>query len=141
MSARKINQLLERDNCTLEELLAEEDFCVQQCKQSNPKLLEFMCQKENLTQLIKFATLPPEDESHTIGHKYPFIAMEILTSCKQIASAICEGGYPQKSEPEDDEDEDPEHRLVRDLTKVRLGASPLIILIVAGFGGEEGDSD
>lgn len=116
MSARKINQLLERDGgCSLEELLAEDDFCVQQCKQSNPKLMIFMCQKQNLEQLIKYATLTPTDDSHTVAHKYPFVAMEILCSCKQIAQAMCEGGWPEKPEEQDDDDDDSENKMVRDI--------------------------
>jgi len=123
MSARKINQLLEQEGgCTLEQLLAEDDFCVQQCKQSHPKLMDFICQKANLQQLVKFATLRPEDETHEVAHKYPFVAMEILCSSKQVAQALCEGGWNSKADDATEEDDDSmnsENKLVRDILASR----------------------
>jgi hypothetical protein len=123
MSARKINQLLEQEGgCTLEQLLAEDDFCVQQCKQSHPKLMDFICQKANLQQLVKYATLMPEDESHEVAHKYPFVAMEILCSSKQVSQALCEGGWNSKADNETEEDDDSmtsENKMVRDILASR----------------------
>ena len=119
MSARKINQLLEQvGGCTLEQLLAEDESVVQQCKQSNPKLLDYMLQKPNLTKLVEYATMVPESDYHEIAHKFPFAAMEILTSCKQMAQAVCDGGWPSKPDADQDESEeynDSENKMVRDI--------------------------
>lgn len=78
-----------------------------------------MLAKPNLTKLIEYATLVPTDESHDTAHKFPFAAMEILTSCKQMAQAICEGGWPSKPDA-DNEDNDEyadgsENKMVRDI--------------------------
>jgi len=52
-SQRRINQLLTRDEeCTLAELMQEDDGLVVQCRSQNQKLLDFMTRKENLNKLI-----------------------------------------------------------------------------------------
>ena len=49
MSARKINSLLEQEGgCSLETLLQEDESCIQQAKQGNPKLIEFLAQKPQI---------------------------------------------------------------------------------------------
>jgi hypothetical protein len=53
----------------LEELLAEEET-ISECKSMNSKLLEFLCEKENLSRLIVYATRLPEDpDNKDIAHK------------------------------------------------------------------------
>jgi hypothetical protein len=77
-----------------------------------------MLQKPNLTKLIEYATMVPTSDDHDVAHKYPFAAMEILTSCKQMAQAICEGGWPSKPDAENEESEeyaDSENKMVRDI--------------------------
>ena len=116
MSARKINNLLDQEGgCTLEQLLAEDESCIQQAKQANAKLIEFLTQKPNLRQLIEYATLQPKDDSHETAHKFPFVAQEILCSCKNIATAILAGGYDEQTQEPEDEDEGAEHPFVRDM--------------------------
>lgn len=57
-------------SCNLEDLLKEDEHVVNQCRASNPKLIEFMCQKETLAKLIEYATSRPEDiEDHNRCHK------------------------------------------------------------------------
>ena len=87
LAQRKINQLLTQDGgCTLDELLAEEEHCVNQCRAANPKLIEFMCQRSTLQKLIHYATQVPEDpDNHELAHRYPFVAADILTSSKTLA--------------------------------------------------------
>lgn len=51
MNQKKIHQMLNKEDCKLEDLLAEEDT-ISECKSQNPKLLEFICRKENLSKLI-----------------------------------------------------------------------------------------
>lgn len=112
--------MLEQDGgCSLEELLLEDEHTINQCKSSNPKLSDFLCQKATLQKLITYATLPPQDtESHDIGHKFPFVAAEILTSSKTITQALIEGGWATADGDESDkksESEDSENKLVRDI--------------------------
>ena len=91
--------------CTLEELLAEDEHCLNQCKAANPKLIEFMCQRSTLQKLVEYATLHPTDENnHDVAHKYPFVAADILTQSKQIATALIEGGWAIKVEEEEHEE-------------------------------------
>jgi hypothetical protein len=118
MSARKINNLLDQEGgCTLEQLLTEDEFVIQQAKQANTKLIDFLTQKNNLRQLIEYSTLKPSDESHEVAHKFPFVAQEILCSCKSIATAIIAGGYDEQTQEPEDEDESAEHPFVRELTE------------------------
>lgn len=95
--------MLEKDGgCTLEELLDEDENCLNQCKAANQKLTEFMCQRSTLQKLVAFATMMPSDvESHAIAHQYPFAAADILCSSKTISQALIEGGWQVK--PDDDD--------------------------------------
>lgn len=71
LGQKKINNILNSEDPSnrLENLLAEEET-IQECKQQNQKLIEFLSKKENLTRLIKFATRMPEDpENKTIAFK------------------------------------------------------------------------
>jgi hypothetical protein len=54
--------------CTVEDLLVEEDT-ISECKQQNPKLLAFLSDKDNLKQLIYYATRDPEDPGN---HNHSF---------------------------------------------------------------------
>ena len=84
----------------------EDEHVVNQCRASNPKLIEFICQRETLEKLIEYATVRPSDEDdHNRCHKYPFVAADVLTSCKAIAQAVTEGGWAPKK-PEDSDEED-----------------------------------
>lgn len=108
--------MLEQEGgCTLEELLAEDEFTLQQCKASNPKLTEFLCQRTNLEELIRYATLTPKDESHDVAHKYPFVAADILCASKTIVQAMTEGGWSTNNPEEDDDSDLNENNMVRDI--------------------------
>ena len=49
VAARKINQLLsQEEQCSIEELLLEEEGCVNMCRAATPKLIEFVCDKDVL---------------------------------------------------------------------------------------------
>jgi len=59
LGKNKINQILTKEGeAKIEDLLSEEET-VQECKQRNAKLLEFLCKKENLQKLIHYATRDP----------------------------------------------------------------------------------
>lgn len=47
--------------------------------------------------------MPENPDNHTESHKYPFMAIDILTSSIRIAKAITEGGYTMDP-PEENED-------------------------------------
>lgn len=47
--------------------------------------------------------MPENPDNHTESHKYPFMAIDILTSSIRIAKAITEGGYTVDP-PEENED-------------------------------------
>lgn len=75
LGQKKINNILNQDESApgwqtrLESLLAEEET-IQECKSQNARLLEFLCRKENLVRLIKYATRVPEDpENKTSAFK------------------------------------------------------------------------
>ena len=97
--------LTQEGGCTLEDLLEEDEHCLNQCKAANTKLIEFMCQRQTLQKLLQYATLHPTDENnHDVAHKFPFVASDILTSNKQISQALTEGGWAIKTEEEEHEE-------------------------------------
>lgn len=65
-----VESLLDRQDCTLEELLDEEDV-LQETKAHNAKLIEFLKKTENLTKIIEFLTIEvkidPEQLNRTIA--------------------------------------------------------------------------
>jgi len=86
--------------------LQQDEHVINQCKASNPKLIEFICQRSTLEKLIEFATMRPNDEDdHNRCHKYPFVAADVLASCKQITQALAEGGWVTKKPKEDSDTE------------------------------------
>ena len=60
MAQRKVQQILNQENgCTIEELLRLEDNCVNVCRSANPKMIEFVCERQTLQKLIHYAVLAP----------------------------------------------------------------------------------
>ncbi|KAL9536686.1 hypothetical protein MBANPS3_012451 [Mucor bainieri] len=67
-----IDGLLEQPDTTLEQVLTDQDI-IQEAKSQNPKLIEFLAKKDNLSELIDlFYTLDSEKQ------RLPLIACEIL---------------------------------------------------------------
>ena len=61
---RKINQILVSDNneTKVDDLLREEDLTVNAFKMNTiPKLTAFMCERENILQLIQYSVKYPAD--------------------------------------------------------------------------------
>ena len=71
VSARKINQILsQEESCTIEDLLLEEEGCVNMCRAATPKLIEFVCEKETLQKLIAYSCAAPKNpNNHDQTHK------------------------------------------------------------------------
>jgi len=53
--------------------LAKDDT-LSECKSQNAKLLDYLCKKDNLSALIKYATqLPQNPDNHDEAHRYSII--------------------------------------------------------------------
>ncbi|KAL0962854.1 hypothetical protein UPYG_G00346370 [Umbra pygmaea] len=75
-----IDQLLDREDVTLQELM-EEDDVLQECKAQNRRLLLFLSQDHCMTELVNLITTePPADLEEKSRFKFPNIACELLTS-------------------------------------------------------------
>ena len=77
--------------------------------QGNFKLIEFLCQKENLEELVRYSVAVPQDpENKDESYKYPLIAHELLCHSSMLAEALVEGGWHPEEPEEDEEEEDDE---------------------------------
>ncbi|XP_077566271.1 serine/threonine-protein phosphatase 6 regulatory subunit 2a isoform X2 [Stigmatopora nigra] len=75
-----IDQLLDREDVTLRELM-EEDDVLQECKAQNRRLLLFLSQDHCMEELVGLITTePPADLEERSRFKLPNIACELLTS-------------------------------------------------------------
>ncbi|KAG0492483.1 hypothetical protein HPP92_005881 [Vanilla planifolia] len=78
-SASPVDTILERGNYTLEDLL-DEDEIIQECKAMNGRLIDFLLERSQVEQLIRYIIEEPSDEAEKKQTlKFPFIACEILT--------------------------------------------------------------
>ncbi|KAH7484638.1 hypothetical protein PRIC1_003951 [Phytophthora ramorum] len=79
-----LNDLLEKDDFTLEQVL-QEDELVQEVKTRNTKLLEFLSQGGIVLKLVEYVVRSPEDASDDLRTlKYPYMACEVI--CCDITS-------------------------------------------------------
>uniref|UniRef100_A0A0E0DV70 Uncharacterized protein n=1 Tax=Oryza meridionalis TaxID=40149 RepID=A0A0E0DV70_9ORYZ len=68
-----------KENFTLEELL-DEDEIIQECKALNTRLINFLRDKAQVEQLLRYIVEEvPEDSEKKRSFKFPFIACEIFT--------------------------------------------------------------
>ncbi|XP_003978570.2 serine/threonine-protein phosphatase 6 regulatory subunit 2a [Takifugu rubripes] len=75
-----IDQLLDKEDVTLRELM-EEDDVLQECKAQNRRLLFFLSQDHCMQELVNLITTePPTDIEERSRFKFPNIACELLTS-------------------------------------------------------------
>ncbi|KAG9145177.1 hypothetical protein Leryth_008964, partial [Lithospermum erythrorhizon] len=75
----QVETILEKENFTLEELL-DEDETIQECKALNGGLINFLRERAQVEQLIRYLVEEvPEDSDKTRSVKFPFIACEIFT--------------------------------------------------------------
>ncbi|XP_058071575.1 uncharacterized protein LOC131220763 isoform X2 [Magnolia sinica] len=71
--------ILDKENYTLEELL-DEDEIIQECKALNGRLINFLRQRSQVEQLLRYIVEEaPEDAEKRRTFKFPFIACEIFT--------------------------------------------------------------
>lgn len=80
LTTTNINNLLERDDITLQEILEEEDV-LQELRTENHKLVKFLMKDENLGQLVSMIVSEP-DESIEMNKqfKHASLACELLTA-------------------------------------------------------------
>ncbi|KAI0507401.1 hypothetical protein KFK09_013526 [Dendrobium nobile] len=77
--ASPVDTILDKENCTLEELL-DEDEIIQECKAMNSRLINFLCGRTQVEQLLRYIieTAPDEaDKKRTFKH--PYVSCEIFT--------------------------------------------------------------
>eukprot|EP00798_Chlamydomonas_sp_ICE-L_P031232 gene31232-6382_t len=73
-----IEQILDKDEFTLEELLDEDDL-IQECKSLNGRLVAFLRERSTVEQLLRLLVEPPkEDDGPKRTYKYPFTACEVF---------------------------------------------------------------
>ncbi|KAK9155173.1 hypothetical protein Sjap_002653 [Stephania japonica] len=78
-SASPVDTILDKDNFTLEDLL-DEDEIIQECKALNGRLINFLRERVQVEQLLRFIVEEaPEDSEKKRTFKFPFIACEIFT--------------------------------------------------------------
>ncbi|XP_062180635.1 uncharacterized protein LOC133885027 isoform X1 [Phragmites australis] len=78
-AASPVDTILDKENFTLEELL-DEDEIIQECKALNTRLINFLRDKAQVEQLLRYIVEEvPEDSERKRSFKFPFIACEIFT--------------------------------------------------------------
>ncbi|KAF8783588.1 hypothetical protein HU200_000526 [Digitaria exilis] len=78
VSIDQVDTILDKENFTLEELL-DEDEIIQECKALNTRLINFLRDKAQVEQLLRYIVEVPEDSEKKRSFKFPFIACEIFT--------------------------------------------------------------
>ncbi|CAN6890760.1 unnamed protein product [Brassica oleracea] len=75
-----VETILDKENFTLEELLDEEEI-IQECKALNSRLINFLRDKAQVEQLLRYIVEePPSDaDDSKRAFKFPFISCEIFT--------------------------------------------------------------
>ena len=99
-----MSEVMSDPDFTLEDMFEKAESLKGAINQRDTCVVEFMRQKSTLKKLIDYATTIPEDPSnHTLAHKYPFVAYEVLTGNSVLVDAILLGGA-NESQPSDDEE-------------------------------------
>ncbi|CAG9330424.1 unnamed protein product [Blepharisma stoltei] len=85
-----IENLLEKEDLKLEEVLDANEEAIMEVKKGNQKLINFLV-PSHLDKLIDYITLEPQDTSnHNQCYKYPFVSNEILNSeCHELLNTFC----------------------------------------------------
>lgn len=86
-----IDSILDKDDFTLQDLLDDDDI-LQECRQANKKLTEYLAEPDVIRTLLEYVVNEPSDDlNERQRFKYPNIASEVLTSeCWPIMDAICQ---------------------------------------------------
>ncbi|KFK32305.1 hypothetical protein AALP_AA6G225000 [Arabis alpina] len=74
-----VESILDKENFSLEELLDEEEI-IQECKALNSRLINFLRDKAQVEQLLRYVVQEPHhDADSKRAFKFPFISCEIFT--------------------------------------------------------------
>eukprot|EP00252_Welwitschia_mirabilis_P001765 TRINITY_DN11708_c0_g1_i1.p1 TRINITY_DN11708_c0_g1~~TRINITY_DN11708_c0_g1_i1.p1 ORF type:complete len:764 (+),score=141.89 TRINITY_DN11708_c0_g1_i1:237-2528(+) len=74
-----IDSILDKETFTLEELFDEEDI-IQECRAVNSRLINFLCAKEQMRQMLCYIVEKPlEGAESKWVFRFPFVACEILS--------------------------------------------------------------
>ncbi len=74
----QLEEKLSKNDCTLEEILDENDI-INEIKKKNDKIKNFFNQ-DNIKKLIHYVIDEPSIDDEKIGYKYPYVSCEILKS-------------------------------------------------------------
>ncbi|KAL8171737.1 hypothetical protein V2J09_023541 [Rumex salicifolius] len=78
-TASPVETILDKDKFTLEELL-DEDEVIQECKAINSRLINFLRERTQIEQLVRYIVEEaPDDAEKKRTFKFPFISCEIFT--------------------------------------------------------------
>ena len=93
----------QEEGWTIEELRLEEEKLVVLCRGGSiPKLIEFVCQRSTLQQLLQHSVQQPVNpNNHDQTHKFPFFAADVLASNAMILQALLEGGWNNAAEQDE----------------------------------------
>lgn len=81
-----INDILDKDEFTLEELLQEAEL-LQEVKARNNRLLDFLSQPSTIQQMISYVITPADEDADDVRRfKYPYMSCEVF--CCEIASIL-----------------------------------------------------
>jgi len=86
-----IDGILDRDDFTLEELLEDEDI-LQECRNQNQKLVDFLSKPDVVKTMLELVTTDPPGPIEDLQRfKLPNVASEVLTTDIQgVSDVICE---------------------------------------------------
>ncbi len=107
MISSTLEEKLQKDDCKLEDLLDEPNI-VFDLKTGNNKLFKFF-NRDNIKKLIRYITIEAENDDQIIGHKYPFIANDILSADIPLISdyfVLNDNEYKEKNKSLNNEKED-----------------------------------
>ena len=80
LTSIQIEKKLNNPETKLEDLLIEEEI-IQEFRNSNEKLMKFF-NKEKIKELVNYIISEPIEDDQIKGHKFPFVASEIL-NCEE----------------------------------------------------------
>ena len=89
--------------------LLDEDDLIQEAKSGNQNLIQWM-NRDRVKQLLDMILVMPEEDEHKRGHKYPFVASEVL-SCDirelfdLFFKAPCDDVIPEPETKDEDSSE------------------------------------
>ncbi len=107
MISSTLEEKLQKGDCKLEDLLDEPNI-VFDLKTGNNKLFKFF-NRDKIKKLIRYITIEAENDDQIIGHKYPFIANDILSSDITLISdyfVLNDNEYKEKHKSVNNEKED-----------------------------------